>query len=460
MAFRTEDTHDNQAARPSSKGWSWWNASPETTNRLSILATGETALAMAIAIFLGFHFNLWVYLFLACFVAPAFLLRTDKSRSLGIRFYLIAVIWARKHVPSPQNTSQATINPRRRAIYMLWQMTSILWLLMAHFIYYLFVLIASLVIKVSVTLYCSVRHPLQSVSAIPSNWTTACFFTDFATPLELVPGIRVFPHGPLFRTDKWVRHRPMTLCNLLVLLDRTLSTEDNVRPRPLPNQAQVKKDVYDAVLDPLTDYFEIYVFRQRNVLLFAILGVLIVTHLVAWWYRWSVKTTAIVWLPLLYITSDIAPRMWTVERRLESICTSAASRLARGYALIMGMLLTAKFVVQIVWYKGVRALVESNDLIKTLVPLIEPIDVPIWQLLSVVNAIGAWALYLWADWQLRKRRYNEGLSDKSVYQCLSLAIALRWGVSIYTSICSLYAIYIIVKNSRPPEWSLRFFPWQ
>jgi hypothetical protein len=182
----------------------------------------------------------------------------------------------------------------------------------------------------------------------------------------------------------------------------------------------------------------------------------------AWWYRFSLKSTAIVWLPLLYVATDVAPdpKTWSAKRRLVTICTAATAKVMRVYALVVGLFLLAKFGSQIVWYKTIAAWERSSEWLSRISPLVRPIDVPVWQVCSLINAVAAWGLLLFADWQLRKRQYKESWSDKTVNYLLSWTSFIRWLITLYTSLCTLYAIYVIVKNSYPPEWEFRWLPWE
>jgi hypothetical protein len=89
-------------------------------------------------------------------------------------------------------------------------------------------------------------------------------------------------------------------------------------------------------------------FLIQQIILFLVVSLMVLSHVLAWWYRWSVKSTAVVWLPLLYIAVDVVPQGWSAVRRLETIRSSATSKIVRAYALLTITLLLIKFVGQIV----------------------------------------------------------------------------------------------------------------
>ncbi len=124
------------------------------------------------------------------------------------------------------------------------------------------------------------------------------------------------------------------------------------------------------------------------------------------------------------------------------------------------MVLIVKFALYIVWYKALLTMHDSHKWLQEISPLVRPIDVPVWQVCSLINAAAAWGLLFFADWQLRKRKYNEGWSDRTANYFVSWTTFIRWLITLYTSICTLYAIYVIVKNSHPPEWKFQWLPWE
>ena len=60
---------------------------------------------------------------------------------------------------------------------------------------YLAVLLYATFCKIIATAYCLVRYFPSSIGAIPENWVRVCFSIDSTTPLEIVPGVSVFPNA-------------------------------------------------------------------------------------------------------------------------------------------------------------------------------------------------------------------------------------------------------------------------
>jgi hypothetical protein len=300
---------------------------------------------------------------------------------------------------------------------------------------------------------------LRSLSAIPTNWREVCLITDSTKGLELIPGVEVFPHGPLImelQSEATAQMR-MSFALLFRILFRPNARPDPAQPELMPRDwSSAFKALTIATVIPVF----ILCILPSVVPMFIVFSALIITHVLAWWYRISLKSTAIIWLPLLYIAADIVPRDWSAGRRLETICTAATARVMRVYAFAVGILLLVKIGSQIVWYKTIVAMERSYEWLSVVSPLVRPIDVPVWQVCSLINAAGAWGLLFFADWQLRKRKDGEGWSDKTVDYWLSWTSIIRWGITLYTSICTLYALYVIVKNSHPPAWEYRLFPWE
>lgn len=438
--------------------WYWCAAGAKTEDDLSALAVLETILAIGLTTAIGVWLNWWEYLLLASMVAPFLLLRTERSVNLGIALFNPAVRWSTSKLPG---VVQFKWHPsffgsvRSLAIVTM----GLLWSLTLHALYYTLIPLVSMGIKVFATASCVLLHPLQSIAAIPGNWKRACLHVDSTKGLELMPGVDLFPHGPLFlaRMNESMLQQKMSFMGLFrtIFCLPKVQQEGHVVPLFLQQSSLIWQ-------------WSVYTFLALVVLFFLVPSIvplviivvaMIAAHVLAWWYRWSLKSTAIVWLPLLYIAADVAPRNWSAERRLRTIYTSAMGKVARAYAVVVAVLLLVKFGAQVVSYKAIAALEQRHEWLRVLEPLVRPIDVPVWQVCSLVNAFAAWGIYFFSDWQLRKREYDEGWADKTVDYCLSGTILARWGITVYTSFCTLYAIFQIVKNSHPPEWHFRLFQW-
>ena len=125
--------------------------------------------------------------------------------------------------------------------------------------------------------------------------------------------------------------------------------------------------------------------------LFLLLPILLVestivaAHVIAWLYRFSIKSTSVVWLPLLYISSDIVPQQQGIDERLYHLCESAGARLARAYSLVIGTFLSLKLIGQVVLYKNFYQFISSWEILRRFTPLIGPLGLPLWQILKCLQ---------------------------------------------------------------------------
>ena len=178
------------------RNWCWYAARGNTPGDVSVLAMVETILAMAFTVACGVWLNRWGYVLLASLVAPLLLLRTEASVRLGFTLFQPPVEWAGRKLPTARPLRSrpsfpgAIVNVMIVTLWVLWSVT-------LHALYYLFVLLWSFSVKAAATMWTTFRHPFQSLSAIPTNWSDVCLITDSTRGLELIPGLSVFPHGPL-----------------------------------------------------------------------------------------------------------------------------------------------------------------------------------------------------------------------------------------------------------------------
>ena len=342
--------------------WCWCAALSTAPGQVSVLAIVETILAMAVAIGLGIWLNRWGYVFLASLVAPLLLLRTDESVQLGITLFKPDVEWVRRRLPMNEwhtgFSGPFLIQVRKVARFTILKM----------FLNGLYVTAWSISVRIAATLWTVARHPFHSLRAILVNWKEACLITDFTKELEFMPGLRFSSPGALFL--------------FVGMPGPPAPTHTECLRQNLPIAPRILAYTTMACLGVLALPFAVGCAVGAG-------GSLI--HMAAWWYRFSLKSTAIVWLPLLYVATDVAadPKTWSAKRRLLTICTAATAKVMRVYALVVGLFLLAKFGSQIVWYKTIAAWERSSEWLSRISPLLRPIDVPVWQVCSLINAVAA-----------------------------------------------------------------------
>ena len=322
--------------------------------------------------------------------------------------------------------------------------------------------------------YCIFWDYRVAVQSIPNNWKRAVFCDDSTSPIEPVPGLTTYPlpfpwpHHPLV-----TQGTRMSLSSLLAFLSAAFSAkiDDAIYIHP----GEASSELMAGIHGPYTPHQRIAMWLASYVDLicvcfmlwinglivathYALAAISIAIHLVPIWFRWSLKATAIVWLPVLYIAADIAPSSWSAQERLDNIIGAETAKLSRRIAAIVLIGYFIKFFTRVVWYKQLATIFVENEWLRTLIPVVRPIDVPSWQVLSSINALGAWGVLLWADWESRMRRRKQGRSDNAVLYTLVVVVSIRWLITLFTSGCTLVELGKIVLRSHPPKINWVWLP--
>lgn len=271
----------------------------------------------------------------------------------------------------------------------------------------LFVILWAPAVKIAATAVFLARAPLRSLGAIPDNWTGQVFCLDFAHPPEFVPGLELHPTFT-FRVGKVLEG----------LKDRSIDTWVRV--------------------------------------LFAIM--FIPSLGVALLYRLSVKGTALVWLPLVWISLKLKPKE-SFKVRLEEINATSLGHLIMFFAVLTLLAFFAKIFVynellQISeqWFKG--------DLGRLLHDYIAPTTLPWWQIASVTNAVFALVLYFWASVQrVRLGDASFAADTRGPETFLTATTVFRSIVSVYTIACLLYLAVARMQLIRLPPIGEHVVPW-
>ena len=231
--------------------------SGSTENRIPTwLAIIESVAAMAFALVIAIKFNTLLLIAIGSCIAPVLLMRSPQSIELGKRWFEIGL---------PEQTSESKFKLG---------------------ILYLRVLIWSVFVRVFATL----RHPIVGIKNIPDNWSRVVLCTDIRTPMELVPGtgtVREVLQG-ITEDEEWAN--PFFLIFVIAFYAAIFFT------------------IAVFVLPSLND--GILKFVIISILLILFLSSLLALHVFvsfltcfvsAYFFRFSMKSTAILWLPLLFI---------------------------------------------------------------------------------------------------------------------------------------------------------------
>jgi hypothetical protein len=175
----------------------------------------------------------------------------------------------------------------------------------------------------------------------------------------------------------------------------------------------------------------------------------------------SLKSTAIVWLPLIWIIVWIRRKQEIdLAVRLSLINKSSPGR----FVFLFSCLVIAIFIVKLLLFNSINTLSDwwnTLSVVPLVIEIVAPFAIPPWQLASVLNSGISIFLFMRASQGLiflqNPERYTHQL--RSIDLVISTCMVIKLIISLYTISCLLY-----ILSSQFPEWQLpplenRIFPW-
>jgi hypothetical protein len=259
--------------------------------------------------------------------------------------------------------------------------------------------------KTLVVIYNLIRHPVRSIGAIPLNWYRIVWCTDMMHLPELFPGIELKKHHTLVSSFS----RFKFLSALGEVADATLLSR-------------------------------------------CILGLVIpIVYFPVLLYRWSLKSTALFYLPFVWIIGfpkSFADLKNHFDRELVILQKSALARVQLTYAWIVVILFTALPVFIEIQLNSLS----SNSslgwkvLANSIAPFFLMIEVEAWHISRFAAALITIGLWLYIDRLLIQRhQFKEpaGETNWGINVIFHLH-RLRQVLSLFTLACAAYLVYEIV----------------
>jgi hypothetical protein len=347
--------------------------------RPSLLAIIETVAASGVTLWLAWKHNSISHIVIASALAPFVLLRTPLStRYTMYRLNTLEEKWRQGGTPLD-----------------MW-----FWMLP--------------IIKVLCSLRVVIRQPLASVSRIPNNFYKQIFLLDFCVPPQIVPG-----------SEEISDRQSSTLYSL------------NIYQLPKTDPRVVDRTAYDYLEQMVKDenpvarlfWYGRLVPQRRRFFLSATFIILLTII-----FRLSVKSTAIVWLPLLWVIYQSRPGVRVLDRVYVQI-SQPYYKVVLSYSVIVILAMICKagllFAVWRFWqleWLGPLGVCATR--------LVAPYDLPIWQATSAVNAVLAWVWYFSAKRHLIAKDTAEAWPEswlKAEYVAFQV---IRTILALYTIFCT------------------------
>jgi hypothetical protein len=347
---------------------------------ITVLAIVETVLAVALLFTLSVRFNTSHWLAVACVLAPLTLLETPRSQSRAILSFESAIekVWP---------LSFGFIVLMVLGVYLLLEMVSQRNHLLVFVMTWLMATppgnwLLPLLLRCWWVGWNLLRHPLEALATIPKNWRQVVLATDsFLEPNYMPAGNR----GPLTRLSYW--------------------------------GSESRFGRWQMICDSVLEYPLCVV------------------------YRWSVKATCIVYLPLVWLVNKARYRADSTQHMLSDYLADEIQTVRRWALALTGGFLIVKIIV-LMRVDDIAAAVKTNvpvwgqNILRTLHPYLTPRHIELWQLTPALNGLLAVGMWLYARRILRLGNRAPAAST----------IQFWWNVmSCITLMLSLYSIACLLK---------------
>lgn len=276
-----------------------------------------------------------------------------------------------------------------------------------------FLILGSLLVKVYVGVINFTLHPIESIKIIPSNWYKTVLCVDMLRPPELLPEIENVSVNNIVRKYKFSVWR-----------------------------RSIKKDFNKNG-------------GHKIVALIAFVISLII-FVPALMYRWSLKSSCIIWLPLIFVIGGWKKKVKNIENlylqdQLKAICETSLAKIQFYYAFITIFVLT----LMPIYFKGQINFVSENVLynelaLKNIVTYFFALQMDAWHWSRLASALLTLAMYFYAERLLLKRQFFDHAGLYFAPYFLRSLTLLRLPLSLFTIGCGLYLII------SPINWSEQF----
>lgn len=263
---------------------------------------------------------------------------------------------------------------------------------------------APFVIRVTAMILSLLRDSLGFLAALPSNWWYLIARVDTTVAPQVVPGFRSnFSLDTSFVADSWdIRSR---LQNARWTIEKNRSLW----------------------------FTELFLGGPFAALVF----------LPAWIYRWSLKSTFWIYLPLFWVVQPVRYDRKNVWARINVVRNDRVVLFLSGGILGIGLIKIRIWQMKTAfagWW-------DDNTLGQFFKVYVAPDSMPVWQYTSMVNGVLAIAMYFIARSALQSQKEGAPWPDAPLDSGLRCATACRRMLTTYTTVV---LVMITLKQGFPP----------
>jgi hypothetical protein len=177
----------------------------------------------------------------------------------------------------------------------------------------------------------------------------------------------------------------------------------------------------------------------------------------AWAYRLALKSTAVLWLPLIWIVVQALPRT-QIMARLFVMTRSAWSKTMLVYSAFVLLAFLAKLALLFgIWHLANLEWLGPLGVAAT--RLAAPFELPLWQVAGALNALLAWLFFFHADQHLLAQGTTEAWPEVWLRREYVLFQLARTSLSLYVIACTFYIAAAVAWQTEWPPIRFVLFPW-
>jgi hypothetical protein len=418
----------------------------------SFKASIETLLICLLTILLVSLSGGWLYFVVACTIAPFLLLKTECSANLEKRL----VAWVIREIDLLEGMFELPLINR----FDRFLVTSIhknikdeeIFYLTDKFetsFRYLLLFIGIGISKVISIVYSLARHPIDTIRSIPNNWIKVCGMDRISDSVDLMPNNAVVP---LF--GKVMRHRfpnsaPKTIDDVLVKSPNLWF----VALMCIINYVCVT-----ALLGYNPTWLKVWLlaYFTGSPAFFEFLVILCALVTIA--FRWSLKATSLIWLPLLFCSYRAVSIVDAVDARLNAIRYEWLQKAARIWAIVWILFLITKLFTIVLAETYLNKVAVWFPELEPLHDILVPTHFPLWQIASLISSFISIATFVFVDTQIKRRRTGTGYSDAVIDTILSACAFVSTLLLMYTMPVFLYLCYKTALKYQFPDFKFDIVP--
>jgi len=384
-----------------------WVSNPNSikANQPSVLGIAETLAAMGVSVWIAITWDTYLHIAIGASIAPLLLMRTDES---CIQCYAIA-----KKLRERLSLKIDKALERRGGI---WQLIVVIALILLFLLWFATLLLLA---RIAAWITTAVRHPFVAIIAIPGNWRYATIVLDSKKWPDLLPA----PRAELESFDGF------------------------------GDVGDWLKRIFFRVSDDRDPYA---IFPMFLSLLTIVYSPLIVIP--AFVYRWSLKSTAIIWFPLLWAMHSVREAGKPLRTYFDIYLRDPITKIV----LWVSIAVIISFIAKIVLFNVQADFVDwwnRTPLLRFFSLYVAPAEIQWWQAAMVVNSAIAIVMYILAlRWSIRIE-HDELTNEAMPRRVFQMGLFIRPILSCYTIFCTLYITIRAASDWALPELGSKPFPW-